>query len=95
MSDFSFLQTQIQSQVQVMSQKQIQSLEILSLSSTDLREAIYNAAEENPALEILKDKLESGVDLRKRGTIHDGSKISSIHKKELDEASDNFQATRS
>ncbi len=93
MSDFSFLQTQIQSQVQVMSQKQIQSLEILSLSSTDLREAIYNAAEENPALEILKDKLESGVDLRKRGTIHDGSKISSIHKKELDEASDNFQAT--
>ena len=95
MSDFSFLQTQsqIQSQVQVMSQKQIQSLEILSLSSTDLREAIYKAAEENPALEIVKDKLESGVDLRKRSTIHDGTKLSSIHSKELDNASDTFQAT--
>ena len=95
MADFSFsqAQTQIQSQVQVMSQRQIQSLEILSLSSADLREAIYKAAEENPALEIVKDKLESGVDIRKRSAIHDGTKLSSIHSQELDNASDTFQAT--
>ncbi|MBP5359425.1 MAG: hypothetical protein J6Y69_09655 [Treponema sp.] len=95
MADFSLsqAQTQIQSQVQVMSQRQIQSLEILSLSSADLREAVYKAAEENPALEIVRDKLESGVDLKKRSAGYDGTKISSLHSHALEEASDTFQAT--
>ncbi|MBP5450665.1 MAG: hypothetical protein J6Y16_00345 [Treponema sp.] len=95
MADFSFsqAQTQVQSQVQVMSQRQIQSLEILSLRSTDLREAIYKAAEENPALEILRDRLESGVDVRKRNIAYDTTKLSSVKSKELENASDSFQAT--
>lgn len=76
-----------------MSQRQIQSLEILSLSSTDLREAIYKAAEENPALEILRDRLESGVDVRKRSSVHDTIKLSPVKSKELENASDTFQAT--
>lgn len=45
-------QRQVQKQVQVMSQKQIQSLKILSMSSEDLNAEIVNAAEENPSLII-------------------------------------------
>ena len=57
MADFGFgiKQEQRLSQVQVMSQRQIQSLEILSLGSDELREKIYSEAERNPALEIVND----------------------------------------
>ena len=46
---------QSQQQRQRMSQKQIQALNILSMGTDDLREAIYRAATENPALEIVSD----------------------------------------
>ncbi|MBS7261309.1 MAG: hypothetical protein KIG91_06605 [Treponema sp.] len=44
-----------QKQIQRMSQKQIQAVRFLTLSTRDLREEIYKAVEENPALEIEED----------------------------------------
>lgn len=55
MAGLELHQRQIQSQVQVMSQRQIQALRILALNSADLTEAIYKEAEENPALVIVRD----------------------------------------
>jgi len=48
-------QTASQKQIQHMSQKQIQAVRFLTLSSRDLREEIYKEVEENPALEIVED----------------------------------------
>ncbi len=56
MADFSLKQRQLQSQVQVMSQKQIQALNLLALNSQDLSEEIYKIVQENPALVIVHDK---------------------------------------
>ena len=60
MVGFEFQQRQEFSQVQVLSQRQIQALNLLSLNSEDARETIYKAVEENPALEITHDSLQSG-----------------------------------
>lgn len=49
-------QRQSQRQQQKMSQKQIQALKFLTMGTADLREEIYRAATENPALEIVSDK---------------------------------------
>lgn len=54
-------QTMSQAQVQKMSQAQIMSLNLLAMSSAELRDEIYAHAEKNPALEIARDPLESGV----------------------------------
>ena len=65
MADFGFgiKQEQKQTQVQIMSQRQIQSLEILSMGSDELRERIYSEAERNPALEIVRDmRAESNIE---------------------------------
>lgn len=51
-----------QVQVQRMSQSQIMSLNVLAMSAADLRGAIYEHAAKNPALEIVSDKLEKGVE---------------------------------
>lgn len=51
----SQIQKVSQKQVQRMSQKQIQAVRFLTLSTRDLREEIYKAVDENPALEILED----------------------------------------
>ena len=95
MSGFEFQQQQSQSQIQALSQRQIQSLQMLSMGSDDLRNEIYKAVEENPALEITKDTIETS-----------GSKIS-VYKSKIQnnfthttsktsasalEASDSFQA---
>ncbi len=58
-------QRQNQSQVQVMSQAQIQSLDILSMAGDDLRAAVYKEVQENPALVITKDAAAGNVHLRK------------------------------
>ncbi len=58
-------QRQNQSQVQVMSQAQIQSLDILSMAGDDLRTAVYKEVQENPALVITKDAAGGNVHLRK------------------------------
>lgn len=93
MSGIDFSQSQIQSQLQIMSQKQIQSLELLSLASVDLREAVYKAAQENPALEITRDSLAQG----QKGTYsskrtNDFTHTSTSTSAAAREASDNFQA---
>ena len=80
MTRLEFQQRQIQSQIQIMSQKQIQALKLLAMNSKDLSEEIYKAAEENPALVITKDKAN-----------WDGTKISSATASG-EEASENFQA---
>ena len=48
-------QIQAQKQIQKMSQRQIQAVNMLAMSSKDLREEIYKAVQENPAIEIVKD----------------------------------------
>lgn len=54
-------QSMAQVQSQKMSQAQIMSLNMLAMSSPDLRNEIYKYAERNPALEIKSDSLETGV----------------------------------
>lgn len=54
-------QTMSQAQVQKMSQTQIMSLNMLAMSSADLRNEIYSYVAKNPALEIKSDSLETGV----------------------------------
>src|SRR5574344_602792 len=85
-------QRQTQTQSQVMSQKQIQSLELLSLGAEDLRAAVYKAAEENPALVITKDPLSQGTDVARisKGPI-DYTHVASTTTAAAREASDNFQ----
>ena len=87
--------TQVQKQVQVqtMSQRQIQSLEILSLGSDELRERIFREADKNPALEILSDPLESdptarGEDKPRSNALDRYASVTAAGT----EASDNFQA---
>lgn len=80
MTGLEFQQRQIQSQIQIMSQKQIQALKLLAMNTKDLTEEIYKAAEENPALVITKDR-----------TNWDGTKVSSATASG-EEASENFQA---
>lgn len=65
---FEFQQNQSQIQAQIMSQKQLQSLQLLSYSAQDLRSEIYKALDENPALEILKDPLGSNEAGRKNNS---------------------------
>ena len=65
MSAAELSQRQKQSQVQALSQAQIQSLDILSLSGDDLRSAIYREVQENPALVITRDAGGGNVHLRK------------------------------
>lgn len=55
MAELDFLQHQVQSQIQTMSQQQIQALGMLSLGTDDMRDAIYKEVEHNPALIIAKD----------------------------------------
>ena len=59
-------QRQRQSQIQAMGQSQIQSLEILSMGSDDLREAVYKEVQENPALVITKDASGGNVRLSRQ-----------------------------
>lgn len=49
-------QKQSQKQVQKLSQMQIQALQFLSLNTQDLKQEIYKALNENPALEIVQKK---------------------------------------
>ena len=57
MADLVFRQSQrtVQIQSQKMSQRQIYSLNLLSMNSQDLRNEVFAAVDKNPALEIVKD----------------------------------------
>ena len=59
--EFSQQQRASQIQAQRMSQKQIQSLNLLSMPAEDLREEILSQVQNNPALEIVSDNFESGL----------------------------------
>lgn len=92
-------QSQIQSQIQTLSQKQIQSLEILSYGAGDLREAVYRAVEDNPALVITKDPFSGGVDTgalkgASSRKFSDGTRTVSAKRISMDaeRASDHFSA---
>lgn len=61
MSDLSFQQKQRQAQIQVLTQKQLQSVKLLSYSAEDLREEILKVVQENPALVIKKDNFVSSA----------------------------------
>lgn len=52
MTGFELKQQQKQTQVQIMSQKQIQSLELLAMGNMDLCKAVYDEAEKNPAVTV-------------------------------------------
>ena len=89
-------QTMAQAQVQKMSQTQIMSLNLLAMSSADLRNEIYSYAAKNPALEIKTDSLETGV-TSSRAEISNNARFSdNTHYGTANAsgaaASDNFQA---
>ncbi|MBQ7881729.1 MAG: RNA polymerase factor sigma-54 [Treponema sp.] len=83
------VQKQGQVQSQKLSQNQIMSLNLLSLGSLDLRDAIYEAVEKNPALVISQDNFESGVTYAKSRKINDNIKYGNPSKSG-ENASDNF-----
>ncbi len=85
MQSQDIFQKQTQSQIQIMSQKQIYSLEILSMDSDDLRNTVYKELSENPAL-IIKNKNRRLLDY----THESNSAYSSSSAGQ--KASDNFQA---
>ncbi|MCH5291035.1 MAG: RNA polymerase factor sigma-54 [Treponema sp.] len=94
MPNFDLQQRQILSQAQVLSQRQIQSLELLSLATDDIRERIYRAVEENPALVITKDALASGVDVKPvRSMPHESTYTTTRTSAAGARASDTFQST--
>ena len=89
-------QNMAQVQSQKMSQTQIMSLNLLAMSSSDLRTEIYAQAAKNPALEIKSDSLESGVS-SSRSEIAPSSRFSDNTRygsssASGEQASDNFQA---
>lgn len=88
-----FQQRQLQKQVQIMSQKQIHSLNILSMSSQDLNTEIIKAAEENPALVITEKYARSKKILRDTlrisSSTKDGELASESHQAALEAYSDN------
>lgn len=79
MTGFSFRQQQVQKQLQVLSQKQLQSLSVLSLSSQELYDRLDKFAQENPAFTLTK--------LHRTST-----KTSSSVSRSGQESSDNFQS---
>ena len=89
-------QNMAQAQVQKMSQTQIMSLNLLAMSSADLRKEIYAQTGKNPALEIVRDSMESGVSSSRReisasSRFSDNTRYGSASASGS-AASDNFQA---
>lgn len=89
-------QNMAQAQVQKMSQTQIMSLNMLAMSSAELRNEIYDFAEKHPALEITRDSLESGVSssrehISNTSRFSDNTHYGSVSSSGV-EASDNFQS---
>lgn len=56
-----------------MGQRQIQSLKLLSMNAEDLREAVFKEVENNPALEIISDKFEEGLQSARYKNSPDGN----------------------
>ena len=71
MPEIKLSQTQKLSQSQVMklSQQQLMAINLIAMGNMELREEIYRKAEENPALEITRDKFAEGASTLKQGNI--------------------------
>ncbi|MBE6353793.1 RNA polymerase factor sigma-54 [Treponema sp.] len=75
-------------QQQILSQKQIQSLKILSMSAEDLEKEMYRAAEENPAL-IIKNFRRS--EIRSSSIVSHASEIESDNNIKILESKEDFR----
>ncbi len=74
--DFSQRQKTSQTMARRMGQKQIQSLNLLSMNAADLREAIFKEVEKNPALEIVSDKFQNGLEsARYKKSLDGGARV--------------------
>lgn len=95
MADLQFQQSQrqVQRQSQILSQKQIQVLNLIAMNSLELRDEIYKAVDENPALEIVDDPFLQGINKVKNSRAD--RRIDLVHTGKTSargvEASDNFQ----
>ncbi|MFA6857350.1 MAG: hypothetical protein WCR31_09090 [Treponema sp.] len=81
MPDFSYGQVQRASQVQkqILSQKQIQALNLLSMNSQDLSAEIYKAVDANPVLEVVNDSSLPDVSVRVSSSLPgDNTRIGSV-----------------
>lgn len=76
---------------QKLSQQQIQSVNMLGMSSVDLRDDVYEFALKNPALEIVNDPYEEGEKNPFRSKPGDGIRLGKATNAGV-EASDRFQA---
>ena len=75
--NFSQSQKQLQTQSQILSQRQIQILKMIGMNSFELRDEIYSAADLNPALEITEDSFLQGSKGVKRSSTD--RRISTVH----------------
>ena len=85
-------QRQLQKQVQIMSQKQIRSLSILSMSSQDLNAEIRKAAEDNPSIAIIEKTTTRKIpkdNFRISSSSKEGELASESHQAALEAYSDN------
>lgn len=75
-----------------LSQQQLMAMNLIAMSNMDLREEIYRVVEENPALEIVRDKFAEGASGLKQGN---QSTLNSVHSgkvsKKGTEAAETFQ----
>ena len=84
-------QRQTQKQVQRLSQIQIQALKFLTMNSRDLREEIYKAAEENPAIEIVSDPFKSSREHYSSRTSSSGGLAADANQQALEATEDRAQ----
>lgn len=87
-------QNMAQAQVQKMSQTQIMSLKLLNMSTSELRNAIYEKAAKNPALVVTEDRFQDGekdVNPNTRTMFSDNTHYGRASLAQV-QASDNFQA---
>ncbi len=77
-------QSQVQKQIQKLSQVQIQALKYLAMNSRDLRDEIYKAVEENPAIEIVSDPFKSSREQYSSQTSSSGSLAADANQQALE-----------
>lgn len=96
MSQSGMIQQQKASQVQtqIMSQKQIMAVKLIGMGSFELRNEILSQAEENPALEIVRDPFAEGTGSVRKGDAfsrRNELSVSGRLSRDSFEASDTFQ----
>lgn len=82
---------QVQRQQQKLSHLQIQALNFLEMGTQDLRDEIYRAASENPAIEIIEKKSRNETQNKKSGNFEDSEKYNRV----LENTEDNSETLQS